>query len=167
MLAPPDRPDQQFERDLLAAMPRVRQYAMALCRHPSRADDLAQTVFLRAFERHYQFTRGTNLFAWLCTIAHNAFVQERRRVTKWEVEDVDGRHSLAVEAGDDQETSADAALILSRINAMPPSYGVTLTMYGLGYEYDEIAAVTGVACGTVKSRINRGRALLGRAGTAP
>jgi RNA polymerase sigma-70 factor (ECF subfamily) len=46
------------------------------------------------------------------------------------------------------------------MNELPAYLGRSMNMRAAGASYAEVAAATGVAVGTVKSRINRGRAML-------
>src|SRR4051812_11998106 len=64
---------------MLAAMPRLRAFAIALCRNGDQADDLVQDTLLRACANIMSFTPDTNMLAWLCTILKNRFFSECRR----------------------------------------------------------------------------------------
>jgi RNA polymerase sigma-70 factor (ECF subfamily) len=48
---------------MLAAMPRLRAFAISLCRNGDYADDLVQDTLLRACANIMSFTPGTNMLA--------------------------------------------------------------------------------------------------------
>src|SRR5258707_13855098 len=73
---------------LLAAIPRLRSFAISLCRNGDQADDLVQDTLLRACANIMSFTPRTNMLACLCTILKNHFYSEcRRRRTPFEAID--------------------------------------------------------------------------------
>ena len=63
--------------DLLAAIPRLRRYARVLTGDAARADDLVQETLARGWEKRRLWAAGTDLRAWLFTIMHNVFVNQR------------------------------------------------------------------------------------------
>src|ERR1700750_2187898 len=63
--------------ELVAAIPRLRRYARVLTGEATRADDLVQETLARAWEKRRLWTAGSDLRAWLFTIMHNVFVNQR------------------------------------------------------------------------------------------
>src|SRR4051812_48251201 len=63
--------------DLVAAIPRLRRYARVLTGDAARADDLVQETLARGWEKRRLWAAGTDLRAWLFTIMHNIFVNQR------------------------------------------------------------------------------------------
>ena len=57
-----------FERDLVAALPRLRRFALSLCRRPDVADDLVQTTVERAVAGRGRYDPATRLDPWLFRI---------------------------------------------------------------------------------------------------
>src|SRR6202035_2928779 len=97
---------------MLAAIPRLRAFALSLCRDPDRADDLVQETIVRACASIGSFRPGTNLNAWLgailnawvATILRNRFYSEYRR--RWrEVEHADGVYRATLMTLPDQLAS--------------------------------------------------------------
>ena len=78
--------DQDLRDELLATMPRLRAFAIALSGNIDHADDLVQDTILRAWSHFDQFRPSTNLQAWLFTILRNQFRSNYRK-RKREVED--------------------------------------------------------------------------------
>lgn len=140
---------------------RVRGYLGKVSGDSAQADDLAQETFIRAWDRLASFRGSGNFSAWLMKIAHNQFLQSLRKSAR------DRRLSerLEVESGDGELPStlggrADAGLTdLPRFLAVlsEEERSVIVLSYAYGYSHGEIVEVTGLALGTVKSHIHRGR----------
>jgi RNA polymerase sigma-70 factor (ECF subfamily) len=146
---------------VVEVIPQLRRYALALTKDRSAADDLAQDVLLRAIERQGQFAQGTNLRAWLFTIMHNMFVDQVRRSRPFRssVPLDECRLSLASSAA--QEPWIELKELARAVDRLPLEQKATLLLVGLeGLTYEEAATVTGVAVGTVKSRVSRARETL-------
>ena len=61
--------DPSVRTAMLAAMPKLRAFAISLCRNGDHAEQfLVQDTLLRACANITSFTPGTNMLAWLCTI---------------------------------------------------------------------------------------------------
>src|SRR3982750_4188274 len=68
-----------FRQQLLGAIPRLRRYARSLVFDPSSADDLVQTALERALAHWHQFDQRRDILVWTISIAHNAYMDDRRR----------------------------------------------------------------------------------------
>src|SRR5437016_2178862 len=68
-----------FRQQLLATIPRLRRYARSLVFEPSAADDLVQTALERALAHWHQFDQRRDILVWVLSIAHSAYMDERRR----------------------------------------------------------------------------------------
>src|SRR5262245_6703009 len=71
--------DPSVRGPLLAAIPKLRAFAISLCRNRERAEDLVQSALLKACANIALFKPGSNMEAWLCTILRNHFYSECRR----------------------------------------------------------------------------------------
>jgi RNA polymerase sigma-70 factor (ECF subfamily) len=94
-------PEPALRDGLLAAVPSLRAFAISLCGHVDRADDLVQDTLLRALSNIDRFERGTNLNAWLFTILRNLFHSEYRKRRR-EVEDPDGSYAARLRVQPEQ-----------------------------------------------------------------
>lgn len=140
-------------------LPRLRRYAWAL-RNDSGAEDLVQDCLERALRKHNLWRRGTNIRAWLFRILYNVHLSTLRRTRRLPqfvpYDDIlpsveGGRQLVSVELGEIARALAD----------LPPEQRDVLLLAALeGMRYDEIAHVLGIAIGTVRSRLSRGRAAL-------
>ena len=60
----------------------MRNWLRHLTGDPSRADDLAQETFIRAWERLHTISDGKSFKAWVMKIAYNMFLQSHRRQSR-------------------------------------------------------------------------------------
>src|SRR5450432_3187469 len=96
----------QIRKDMVAAIPRLRAFAVSLCGNPDRADDLVQETLAKALLNIKSFTEGTNLMAWLFTILRNGYYSEFRKRRR-EVDDIDGSLSATLISKPDQDDHMD------------------------------------------------------------
>jgi len=115
---------------------------------------------LRAWKARASFEPGSNLQAWTRTILRNVFLSSRRRsrfVGEWDDRIAD-RKLVSAATQLEQIELADVARAL---DLLPKEQREAVLLSGVeGLSIEDIAAVTGVVAGTVKSRIGRGRAAL-------
>ncbi len=142
------------------------------------AEDVVQEAFLRAHDRLASFRGQSRFGSWLYRIAYNGALDHRRSASRrrrraWEsatdptgpprVDSAAGRQLLL----DERDRAVRAALA-----RVPQPYRTALhSYYWLELPVAEIAELLGVARGTVKSYLHRGRARLARlledGGTTP
>jgi RNA polymerase sigma factor (sigma-70 family) len=137
------------------------------------ADDATQEAFINAY-RHLNTYRGGSFRSWLLRIATNTSYDElrrRKRRPATSFEDLPGGDSddgpVLPSQGATPEESAQqtelVAAIQDCINGLQEDYRLALVMSDVeGYSYNEIAEVTGVQLGTVKSRLSRARTAMRR-----
>ena len=144
---------------MLAAMPRLRAFAISLCRNGDQADDLVQDTLVRACANILSFTPGTNMLAWLCTIMKNHFFSLcRRRRRPFEPLD---DHGDSAASKPEQVAHAECSELWAALAKLEPGQRDVLIMIGAsGLSYDEAAKACGCPTGTIKSRVNRARAEL-------
>jgi RNA polymerase sigma-70 factor (ECF subfamily) len=146
--------------DMLAAIPKLRAFAISLCGRTARADDLVQETLLRGWAHIGSFEPGTNLVAWLYTILRNEFYSEFRRL-KREVPDPDGTHAATLTTRAVQEAHMEFLDFRAALAKLAADHREALILVGAsGLSYEEAAQVCGCAVGTMKSRVNRARTRL-------
>jgi RNA polymerase sigma-70 factor (ECF subfamily) len=154
----------------------VREY-QGLCwhviqrmvRHPEDTRELCQEAFLRVHQCLHQYRFDAALKSWIGQVAYSVAKRhlERKRIPLAEpAADADGL-SLLDHVGDgfDLETAtADdeiARHLHAAIETLPPLQRTVLTLYHLDeLPIAEIAGITGLAEGTIKSHLFRSRKLL-------
>jgi RNA polymerase sigma-70 factor (ECF subfamily) len=138
----------------------------------NRADALeaTQETFLSVFRAAASFRGGSEVSTWIHRIGINAARDALRRRRRAPIAD-DRVEVLAAEPAEGHGARATAPgveeVVVTRVDlaralaSLPDDYREAVVMHDVGgVPYEEIARVTGVALGTVKSRISRGRRLL-------
>jgi RNA polymerase sigma-70 factor (ECF subfamily) len=142
---------------MLAAVPKLRAFAMSLTGNRDRADDLVQDTLVRAFSYIDRFESGTNLEAWLFTILRNLIHSDFRK-RKREVEDPDGSYAARLRTYPDQQSHLDYEDFRTALAKVPADQREALLLVGAqGMSYEDAAEVCNVPVGTIKSRVNRAR----------
>jgi RNA polymerase sigma factor (sigma-70 family) len=166
----------------------VRTY-QGLCWHiiyrmvhnPEDAQDLCQETFLRVHQCLHQYRFESALKSWIGQIAYSIALRhlQRKRIPLLEPSGTDDAPSPLERVSDvfDLEQAMGDAQIAARlheaIDALPPVQRTLLTLYHLEEaSIGEIATITGLATGTIKSHLFRARLRLrqvleSRLGVAP
>ena len=76
--------DQAWEKMYDAYYMRVYSFTMTLCGDQNLAEDVTQETFSRAMSRSASFRNESDEVTWLCSIARNLFLDEKRRQTRTE-----------------------------------------------------------------------------------
>ena len=151
-----------FRDGLIALLPHLRAFARGLCGRADLADDLVQETIMRAWAARSGFAPGTNLKAWTFTIMRNHFLNELRRSRRQTQLDEGVAETLLVEEAQ-QEDGLHMSDLQRALDQLPAERREALLLIGAsGFSYEEAAQVCGVAIGTMKSRVARGRAQLHR-----
>lgn len=155
--------------ELVAAIPRLRRYARVLTGDAARADDLVQEALARAWEKRRLWQAGTDLRAWLFTIMHNVFVNQRARARReaanvsLDAETDDGRGAWQVPVQPTQFARVELAELLQQVGRLPSEQREVLLLAVVEeMKYEEIATAMSVPVGTVMSRLSRAREKLRR-----
>src|SRR5664279_3335079 len=151
--------------DLLAALPRLRRYARVLTGDINRADDLVQDTLARAWEKRRLWTAGSDLRAWLFTIMHNVFVNQRalarRDRTHVSLDDGEGSEAWQIPVRAGQYTRVELTELVAHVGRLPADQREVLLLAAVEeLKYEEIALVLEIPLGTVMSRLSRARAKL-------
>lgn len=149
--------DPSVRDSILAAVPRLRAFAISLAGNVDRADDLVQETLVRALANIDSFQPGTNMSAWLFTILRNLFRSEYRRRRR-EVEDADGSYAESLKSQPEQISKIEYEELRTALAQLPADQREAVILVGAsGFSYEESAAICGCAVGTIKSRVNRAR----------
>jgi RNA polymerase sigma factor (sigma-70 family) len=140
-----------------------------MVRNADDARDLCQETFLRVHRQLHQFRFECPLKAWIARIAYSIGLRhlERQRaapVTHLDEEDEGAAEFLAAECGDLERLfdAQQAARLRAAVDALPPVPRTIVTLYHLEeLPIADIATVTGMSEGTIKSHLFRARASMG------
>jgi RNA polymerase sigma-70 factor, ECF subfamily len=158
---------------------RILALVMRMLGNRAEAEDLAQEVFVQVFKAIGTFRGESKLSTWIYRIAVNLcknrskYLNVRHAGELDSLEDHAERVSLstgearnanvgAMERPDEMVAGKQVELIVQRaIQALEPSFRECLVLRDVEeLSYEEIEQITGLAAGTVKSRIHRARAQL-------
>jgi len=151
----------------------VRQY-QKLCwhvvdgmvRHPDDTRELCQEAFLRIYRSLHQYRGESALKSWVAQVAYSVARRhlERKRIPIVEGSGDEGGLFLAERISDGfdlEATTADEEInahLRAAIEALPPLLRTLLTLYHLEeMPIGDIARLTGLAEGTIKSHLFRSR----------
>jgi RNA polymerase sigma factor (sigma-70 family) len=158
-----------FERLVREYQGLVWHIVQRMVRHPDDTRELSQDTFLRVHQCLHQYRFESALKSWIGQVAYSVAKRhlERKRIALVEaIHDEDG-HCLLDDIGDGfdlEAASSDAEIatgLHAEIEALPPLPRMLLTLYHLDeVPIGEIARITGLAEGTIKSHLFRSRAKL-------
>ncbi len=132
------------------------------------AEDLTQDIFLKLYHSLPKYDFGKNFSAWLLTLAKNHLIDSYRK-TKWEKVNRDDfdEHFFIAENADGPEAAlakkASRKMVWKSLNHLSSDIRMALILRDIqDKSYEEIAEITNLPIGTVKSRISRGRVQLAK-----
>ena len=171
-------PDRELVDAVLAKRPGaferlIREY-QGLCwhiiyrmvRHPEDARDLCQDTFLRVHQCLHQYRYESALKSWIGRVAYTIALRhlQHKRIALVDNTDDNEDYALVENISDDfdlESACADeetAQHLHAAIEALPPLQRTLLTLYHLEeITIPEIARITGLASGTIKSHLFRSR----------
>ncbi len=184
------RPDKQLVKLVLggsqdAFRDLVRRYQrpvyaliLRMLRDPSDAEELAQEVFVKAYLALDSFDPSRKFSSWLFKIAHNASIDvlRKKRLPTVALETEEERILDPLAVVPDRRTESPASRVergeLARaieiaLGRLRPAYREMMILrFQEGMAYEEIAEVTGLPLGTVKTHLHRARKAMARELTA-
>ena len=162
MLLSRERRATEFEAAALPHLHDIYRTATRLLSDSTRAEDVAQEVYLQAWKSFDRFESGTNCRAWLFKILFNTLHHYRRkwfniRIVRESEEVIEQTATYTARV---PEHITDEA-ILAALGAVPQDFrSVVLLVDVEEFSYKETAGILNVPIGTVMSRLSRGRKLL-------
>lgn len=159
---------QLFTGSLANARDQLYYYALQLTEDRDDALDLVQETSYKALKNFGRLKDLQHRNAWLYTILKNTHINNLRS----------GHNRNIVNNRSEQEVQVTMAMLpeyenpdriferkelQEKIRCLPPMYAKPLKLFMAGYAYKEIAHMTGVPIGTVKSRIHLAKEKLKKA----
>jgi RNA polymerase sigma-70 factor (ECF subfamily) len=149
---------------------RVFNIAYKFVGRHDEAEDLSQDIFLKLFKSLSTFDRRANFSTWLISVSRNLCIDHYRSVRREREainHDVDvvqlpqpSREASALTALEQKDR---VAMVRAALDRLTPALRTAIILRDLQeLSYQEIAERLALPEGTVKSRINRGRAELAR-----
>ena len=165
-----------FDQLVIRHKDRIFNLCYRLLGDYNEANDYAQETFIKAFKSLKGFRFESSFSTWLYRIAVNNCknrlnsLEKRFQVKMISIETpkYTGENNPVLEIRDDSPSPANglerkekAVLIQTAINSLPAEQKMVVILRDIeGRSYEEIAETTGLALGTVKSRLARGRMVL-------
>jgi len=142
-------------KSIVELIPRLRRYARALVGDRVAADDLVQDTLERAWAKLHLYRRGTDLRAWLFTVMHNVFVNQRRAARPTAPIDEAMPELAQAPRETDGLVLRDLELAIRRLPVEQREVLLLVALEDMSYE--EAAGALGIPIGTVMSRLARAR----------
>ena len=165
-----------FEHVYRREVGRVYALCLRMTADASRARELTQTVFIRAWDRLESFRGDSQLSSWLHRIAVNEVLVEarsdRRRTARvilaedhatMDAPENEGASTRApARSGITKPEDTELRIDLERaIAGLPPGARTVFVLHDIeGYRHEEISRMTGSAEGTLRAQLHRARKLL-------
>lgn len=147
--------------------------SMRLLANPTEAEDVAQEVFLRAYEHFHELSESPTAGGWLKRVATNLSLNHLSRYrARWsffselsgssgEEEQPEIEFASPEDLGESLQNADRHELVERAIQKLPAAQRVPLVLYHLeGLKYEEIAVKLNVSLGKVKTDIFRAREAL-------
>lgn len=144
--------DSAFAEVLRRRQARVRKFMYHLCRNSAQGDDLAQQVFLTAWRSLGRLRSAVAFDGWLKRIMVTVWLQEVRRGRLATTSDVE-----LADAASHHDSTAVRMDLDAALSTLPSDMRLCVVLaYNEGQSHPQIAELTGLPLGTVKSHISRG-----------
>lgn len=163
---------QKFENETVPHQDALYNYALKISRNADDAQDLLQETFYKAYKNYHQFEYGTNSKAWMFMILKNTFINNYRKMKREPAKlDYDEIEDIYENIKSDQSKDNNLDLdfynnllddeLSAALSKIPSKMREVFLLCDLeGYTYEEIAEITDIPIGTVRSRLHRARKLL-------
>jgi RNA polymerase sigma-70 factor (ECF subfamily) len=165
-----------FTKEVLANISALHRFALSLCQSKQESEELVSETVVRAFENRQQLRKQDKMKQWLFRILNNIFItnyrksQRHRQVSitdmatpSFSLFEQIGTSSF-IDGGTPEKSFINKITnerIHQAINELPEEYRLPLVLCDIDeFSYAEIASITKVPIGTVRSRIARARNLL-------
>jgi len=137
--------------------------AYRFCRDRSRAEDMAQEAFLRAFRNLASWRQESAFSTWLFSLATNLYCTELRRIPPITLpfDEVPEPHDPRSDAQSALQQHCEEAALHRAVDTLPPRYREVLLLYYFQeMDVPATAASLRLPQGTVKARLFRARDIL-------
>lgn len=174
-----------FSKSIEDNMDALYGVALRMARTPADAEDLVADAVAKAWAAFATLDDRSRFRPWIFRILRNCFISDYRRKSVRPVEspyreqpadhEDDGLAALLTQQSDEflnwwaepeREFFNDilGEAIISAIDDLPETFRMPILLTNVeGLTYDEAAEALGVPCGTIRSRMKRGRTLLQKA----
>lgn len=160
--------DQDFQTIFTENYQRVLNIALRMLRNREAAEDIAQEVFVRAYNHAHELRAGVPISAWLYRVATNLCLDELRKQRQIKVDccadiDMDEIQKRFKNCWDSDPELAfsekeEATILDKTLQSLPPNYCQVLIMKCIeGLSYEDIGLSMDCTVASVRSTIFRAR----------
>ncbi|KJS18434.1 MAG: RpoE6 RNA polymerase sigma factor [Hoeflea sp. BRH_c9] len=146
---------------MIGLLPRLRRFAVTLCRSGPDADDLVQDACAAALQKWHHYDPAQPLDRWMFRIIRNLWISEiRKRQVRQGQGQIPAEEATELQTADADDSLA-AKQVQGKVSALPAELSQPLLLICTeGYSYREVSELLEIPVGTVMSRIHRARKLL-------
>lgn len=142
----------------------VAQIVRKMVRNEEDQKDLVQNIYLKAYQNISSFKFQSKLSTWIGAIAYNATVNylEKKKIPLYDIDSLNESNFIQSENAEKQMIHKENAQMLTdEINNLPPLYKTLVSLYHIEeLPNKEIAEITNLPEGTIKSYLYRARKIL-------
>ncbi len=173
MLQAAAKKTERFEKEALVHLDVIFSASLKMTGSKMEAEDLVQETFLRAYKFFDKFEDGTNCKAWLYKIMTNLFINKyNRQKTRPDIvsyDDIEDFYLYRRISPNDYLSNTDCTSewifknlldddVRQLLQELAEDFRIAVVLCDIqGFSYEDVARITGVKIGTVKSRLFRAR----------
>lgn len=148
-----------FQREIVAALPSLWRFSMSLCGAADVADDLTQKTCLRALERRDQVYDTAGIGRWLLTICRSIWYNELRANALRKAQSLESTEARnAAAENPSSESNIFTGEVFTAVMNLPEAQrSVVMVVLIEGFAYREAAEMLDIPIGTVMSRLSAAR----------
>lgn len=161
-----------FETELISLNKYLINFAFQLTKDFDKSQDLAQDTFYRALKFQDKFQSGTDLKSWVSRMMKNLWINEWRHSsrlpehTRYADAEEYVDPNLFLEQRDEEKVFFDSLFgdeVTTAFKKLPEKFKTVVALSDIeNLPYKEIAEITKLPMGTVRSQLHRGRKLLNK-----
>lgn len=137
------------------------RFGLSLTRNRDEACELTQETFCRLLSKGGQLRDHTKVKAWMFTTLYRVYIGWKRREVRLPHFEIDSIEEELEALAPEMAAKMDAATVRDALFEIDERYRAPLVLFYLEEQsYREIAELLEVPCGTVMSRLSRGKDLL-------
>lgn len=146
--------DREFEARLVECSALAVRVAFSVLRHREDAEDVAQEVFAKAYQRFGQLRDRERFRAWLVRMTWRMALDRQRADRRRVLRELRADAFALPAALDTEPRDNRTAQLWQAIDALPEKLRVVLVLASIeGHGVREVASLLGLPEGTVKSRL--------------
>ncbi len=145
---------------------RIRNLIYSIFHDSSIVDDLAQEIFIKAYESLPSFRLDSSFYTWIYRIAVNKSRDEMRRrkvrrFLSFQTLSDEANKELVAKLSVPPENRDAKEIVALGLQGLPEKFRSAIILKDIeGLSYEEMADILQVELGTVKSRLSRARTML-------